>query len=40
MNRTIGQILNMYLLYEDQEHWPDYVAITQMAVNSTINGSI
>ena len=27
-------------LGEDQEYWPDYVAITEMAINSTINVSI
>ena len=40
MNCTICQILHAYLLDEDQEHWPDYVAVTKMAINSTINASI
>ena len=40
MNCTIGQILYIYLLNEDQEHWPDYVDIIEIAINSTINASI
>ena len=40
MNRTIGQILRAHLLEDDQEHWPNYVAVTEMAINSTINASI
>ena len=40
MNCTIGQILHVCLLYKDQEHWPDYVAITKMAISSTINANI
>ena len=40
MNCTIGQILYAHLLDKDQEHWPDYVAVTEMAINSTINASI
>ena len=39
MNCTIGQILCINLLDEDQEHWPDYVVITEMAINSTVNAS-
>ena len=40
MNRTIGQILRAHLLADDQEHWPNYVAVTEMAINSTVNASI
>ena len=40
MNRTIGQILCAYLLDEDLKHWLDYVAVSKMAINSTINASI
>ena len=40
MNRTIAQILHVYFLDKDQEHWPDYVAFTGMAINSTIYASI
>ena len=40
MNCTIGQILHAHLLDKDQEHWPDYVAVTEMAINSTNNASI
>ena len=40
MNHTIGQILHAHLLDKDQEHWPDYAAVTKMAIHSTINGSI
>ena len=40
INCIIGQILHTKLLDEDHEHWPDYVAVTDMAINSTINGSI
>ena len=40
MNCTIGQILCTHLLDKDQEHWSDYVAVTEMAINSTINASI
>ena len=40
MNHTIGQILHAHLLEKNQEHWPDYVAITIMAINSTINARI
>ena len=36
MNRTIGQILGVHLLEKDQEHWPDYVAFTEMAINTSI----
>ena len=37
---TIGKILRAHLLYEDQEHWPDHVDVTEMAINSTINAII
>ena len=40
MNCNIGQILLLYLLYKDYKHCPDYVSITEMAINSTINASI
>ena len=40
MNRTIAQILHVYFLDKDQEHWPDYVAMTEMAINSTLYASI
>ena len=40
MNCTIGQILRENLMDEDQKHWPDYVDVTEMAINSTINSSI
>ena len=40
MNCTIGQILPAYFLDEHQDHWPDYVAVTKMAINSIINASI
>ena len=28
------------MLDEDQEHWPNYVAVIEMAINSTINAHI
>ena len=40
MNCTNGQILYAYLLDKDQIHWSDYLDITEMAINSTINVSI
>ena len=40
MNCTLGQILPANLLDEDQKHWPDYVVITEIAINSTITASI
>ena len=40
MTRTIGQILRKNLLDEDQDHWPDYVAVAEMDINSTINARI
>ena len=40
MNCTIGQIIHACLLDKDQKQWPDYVAVTEMAINSTINASI
>ena len=40
MNCTIGQILHTHLLDENQEHWPDYVAIIEMAINFTISAII
>ena len=40
MNCTITQIFNAHMLDENQEHWPDYAAITEMAINSTIDVSI
>ena len=39
INRIIGQILGTHLIDEDQEHWPDYVAVTEMVINSPINES-
>ena len=40
MNCTIGQIFCAHFLYKDQDRWSDYVAITKLAINSTINASI
>ena len=40
MNCNIGQILYAHLLNKDQEHWPDYMTITKMAINSTTNERI
>ena len=40
MNHIIGQILYAHLLDDNQVHWPDYLAVTEMAINSTINASI
>ena len=40
MDCIIGQILHAYLLNKNEEHWPEYVAITEIAVNSTIDASI
>ena len=40
MNYTIGQIHYAYLLYKDQEYWPNHMAVTEMAINSTITASI
>ena len=40
MNHTIAQILHLFWLYEDQEHWPYYVAVTEIAINFTLNASI
>ena len=40
MSCTIGQILRIHFLDEDQEHWLDYVAVTEMAISSTINAGI
>ena len=40
MNHTIGQSLHAHLQDEDHEHCPDYVAVTEIATNSTINASI
>ena len=37
MDCTIGQILQVYLLYKDQEYWPNYVTVTEMALNFIIN---
>ena len=37
MNLTIGQIFHAKLLDISQEHWPDCVSITEMAINFTIN---
>ena len=39
MSHTIGLILRENSLDKDQEHWPNYLAITEMAINSTINSS-
>ena len=40
MNCTIDQSLWAYLLDEDQKHWPNYIADTEMAINYIINASI
>ena len=40
MNCTIGHILYAYFLDEDQEHWSNYVVVTEMAINSIIDASI
>ena len=37
MNHTFGAILQAHLLDEDQKHRPNFMAITEMAINSTIN---
>ena len=39
MNHTIGQILYANLLDNDHKHCPDYVAVIEMVINSTINAS-
>ena len=39
-NCSICQIFCAHLLDENQAHWPDYLAVTKMAINSTINASI
>ena len=40
MKCTIGQILTENILDEDHKHWPNYVAVTEMAIDSTFNFSI
>ena len=40
MNCTIGQIPRENLLDKYQERWPDFVVITEIGINSTINGRI
>ena len=40
MDHTSGQVFHAFLLDENQEHRPDYVATNKMAINSTINASI
>ena len=40
INCTIAQILYTYLLNEDQGHWPDYIAVIEMTIDSTINTNI
>ena len=37
---TIGHILYVYLPNEAPEHWPDYMAVTKVAINSTFNATI
>ena len=39
MNCTIGQIPHAHLLDRDQEPWPNYMAVTEIAINYTINAS-
>ena len=39
-NHTIGQICYAHILVKDQEHCTNYVAITEIAINSTFNASI
>ena len=39
MNCTIGQILHAHLLDKDQKHWANYIAVTEIAINSTNNVS-
>ena len=36
MNHTICPILLAHLFDKDQEHWPDYVAVIEMAINESI----
>ena len=40
MTYTIGEILCAHLLDKNQEHCPIYIAVYEMAINSTINASI
>ena len=40
MNCTTGQILHTHFLEIAQERCPDYLAVTDMAINTTINASI
>ena len=40
INSTIGQFFCFDLINEDQENLSDYVAIIEIAINSTINASI
>ena len=40
MNCTICQILQIYLLDKDQDHWPYYIAEIEIAISSIINASI
>ena len=37
MNYTIGQILCAHLLNKDHAHWPKYLTVTGMTINSKIN---
>ena len=39
MNYTISQILHVYLLDEDQNHWPNYVDVIEIAIKSTFNAN-
>ena len=40
MNFKIGQIARENLLDENQERWPNYIDVTEMAINFTINSSL
>ena len=40
MNRTIGQILRTHLVDQDQANWPNFIALAELAINSTVNASI
>ena len=40
INYTIGQIFCAYLWGNDQKHWPNYVAVIEMDINSTNIASV
>ena len=37
MNHSIGQVFHAYLLNKDKKHLSDYLSVTKMAINSSIN---